>query len=90
MLKSCINKLKKAAEDTFPTASKHWALLNMHDSFAPPQKQAISQLNYLIMSRCDFLSEINPVFFYTTDDGVHWTKKTADAILLNWLSQLNL
>lgn len=89
-LKSCVNKLRRAAREAFPTASIYWAVLNLHDFLAPPQQQAITQLNDLIMARGLFLTEINQQYFRTTDDGIHWTNKTANAILLHWLDQLNL
>lgn len=89
-LKSCVNRLKRAAMIVFPNASIYWALLNRHELLASPQQHAIMQFNDIIISKCNFLSEINSQFFNTTDDGIHWTGKTANNIFLNWLDQLNL
>ena len=88
-LKKCLLKLLKQAESSFPCASVHIPLLNIHTSFDRVQQASIRGFNELVVQKARFLSEISPLRFQTQGDGVHWTPSTARQILEHWRDQLN-
>ena len=88
-LKKCLLKLLKQAESSFPCASIHVPLLNIHTSFDRAQQASIRGFNELVIQKARFLSEISPLRFQTQGDGIHWTPSTARQILEHWRDQLN-
>lgn len=85
-----LQQLLKTAKYTFPSATIYIPVINFSPKLTPQQQNLLHHLNNIILSRCTFLTEINPLLFHTEDsDPIHWTPSTARTIFEHWLSQLN-
>lgn len=86
-----LQQLLKTCEVVFPKAEIFVPIINYSERLPRDQQNLIEKLNRTIQTKCPFLSDINRLLFRTTSqDPVHWTEETAQAILNHWLDQLNM
>ena len=85
-----LQQLLKTSEWLFPEAQIYVPVINFSNRLLREQQVLLEQLNHIIIQRCQYLPDINPLTFHTEPrDPVHWTKDTASRILNSWLDQLN-
>ena len=89
-MKKCLQRLTKATEEVFPNADMYIPLINTTTKLRDDQNKAISIFNKMVIAKYTYLTDLNPLLFKVESDGVHWTRETAQAILLHWLDQLNM
>ena len=86
-----LSQMVSTATSIFPMATIHIPLINASNRLTKRQQLLIQKLNSKIQEKLTFLDKLeNNRFEAELLDPVHWTKKTADAILKSWRRQLNL
>ena len=85
-----LNQLYQEACTVFPNAQIHIPIIHYSQSLPRTQQTNLNKINSFIESHYSHLTPIPPQHFHTQGDGIHWTEGTAQRILTNWLTQLNL
>ena len=80
----------RAARRKFPYAEVWVPLINFSSSLARDEQRTLRTLNGHIERNMPCLSALADREFHTEKDNVHWTKKTARAMLEHWVVLLNL
>lgn len=80
----------RAAKKRFPYAEIWVPLLNFSSALARDERQTLKIINGHIEKNMPFLSALDDEDFDTEMDNVHWTRRTAVAVLKHWAAQLNL
>ena len=80
----------RAAKNKFPYAEIWIPQINFSAALSRDEKQTLLVLNGHIERNMPCLSALQNSDFHTEKDNVHWTKKTASAMLKHWATLLNL
>ena len=92
------DQMKKAISmvtKTFPNACVHIPLINYSSSLVEEHRHSLDSLNQIIQElagsskNVQTIPKIDPSLFSTTQDGIHWSNNTANALQEHWLSHLN-
>lgn len=76
-----LSLLTSIARQVFPNATIRFPIINFSDRLEKDQQQRLKTFNKVIISKYNFLTEINPLLFQVNDkDLIHWTTPTANKI----------
>ena len=78
------------ARRKFPYADIWVPIMNFSPALSKIEKQTLITLNDHIEKNMPGLSALEDGDFHTEKDNVHWTKRTARAMLQHWATLLNL
>ena len=90
-------RLIRTARETFPQARIVIPLITVSIRLSATQILCVKSFNDFVRdniegidSRAGFLNTLSTLKFQTTNDNIHWTPDTANFMLDDWLSQLDL
>jgi ribA/ribD-fused uncharacterized protein len=85
-----LRKVIHSAKELFQNATVHIAQINFSTELSDLHKTNLRTLNDYIskLSLCENLKRLPHSKFRVVDDNIHWTYKTANAILEHWLNLL--
>ena len=90
-------RLIRAAREIFPQARIVIPLITVSIRLSATQIRCVKSFNDFVRdniegldSRAGFLDTLSTLKFQTTNDNIHWTPQTANFMLDDWLSQLDL
>lgn len=80
----------REAKKRFPHSEIWIPLLNYSLALPTLEKTTLNILNQHIQKNVPYLPTLNRDLFNTTNDMIHWTKETAQAMFKHWTQCLNL
>lgn len=80
----------RRAQSVFPNARILIPLINFSLQLTREQQHNLNMINNFIASHFPYLALIAMKDFHTGSDTVHWTKETAQRILLSWCGELQV
>lgn len=84
-----VQRLYKISIEKFPNAEIIFPLLNYAKNLPFREQEFLQALNRHLKQKYMYLPELPKDEFMTERDGIHWTQKTADRILQQWVQQGN-
>ena len=87
-----VKQLQTALRETrrvFPSARVVVPMVNYSKYLPEEEQQNLSDLNTHIAKNCDFLDLLPYELFQTESDRIHWTRRTAKAMVHHWAQMLN-
>lgn len=64
-------------------------VINFSSSLPQQDKLNLSALNRFIEEKCDYINKLPDELFHTESDNIHWSRQTAQDMLLHWCNHLN-
>lgn len=89
-LKKIVERVKGVARTKFPTAAIYFPLINYNHTLPAHIKENLDILNQIIQEKTHYIPLLPNKSFRTTQDKIHWTKQTGEAMAEHWLKYLGI